>query len=761
MKRTQHLYILSFLLSLSLFSCMDDDLVEGKGITSGSVTLRGELSVPSASEVVTRNAGEISDVTISDITVLAFDNTGADTTLTQKAVGILSANNSFTVKLTTRSGSTLIYVLANAGSLTIPDAGAKLSDVRKSLVHSINSGSIDNGYVASAFALPLPMSGKLLLPNGITGATVINKSGVKGDNPLPMVRSVAKFSVETATKVTNFKLTGAALCRVSSAGHIISNQPDANDIFSQPDDSQELLAAERITYYDNQSEDFLFTTTGSSIDNMYAYETKAKGGESVKLVIRGLYTTDNNVEKEVYYLLGLIDTHKKNYDVVRNHHYKVTINKVAVEGASTFSEAFNGVINNDTELKFEVTDDSHFGTTVFTGGYEFSLDYDEVTVYCDSIDNYTLSFLATDFDGAEGAVNRLQATSNNVNGQPTLYFSNNATESTLVIATGAQKGTKHTYPINVNIKSGFTEGVVRLRLTNYEKNIIIRNKGYFDLHYSSLEMTSVLNIKKLSNNGSNWVTLSAYTPYISQSQVNNLEYGTPSAAYIYITENMELEARYTDLECTRMLSPGGRFFKSKLLIGQVGTKRYNIGYWNGNMANNGYQANYQSKLLVEAYEEDEDAVPLIKDPVNMKNFEGYIMAAIETPKTATDYLHRSGQSPAATRCINKNRDENGDGEITNDEIKWYLPSARQAVGISLYQASIEGVKPAYWTSSVENISGAASNAFSLVTYKAGASTYPNYTHNADSQLSNAHTSYIDRWQNNHWEERYVRCVRDF
>lgn len=762
MKRFGYLHILSILLSLSLFSCVDDELME-VGETFGLVTLHAELSVPSVSEVMTRAKGVKSEETIDNITVLVFDNTKTDAILVESVSGITPKDDhSFSVPLTTRSGATLIYVLANAEDFILPpvDTQPTLSEIRQLLTDSISIDKIENGYVASSLPFPLPMAGKLLLPDGITSRTVINKTGIKDDDAMLMVRSVAKFSVALEEEVSNFKLTGAALCRVSPAGRIISNQPDIDDVFSDPDTSPELLAKESINYYDKAKEELIFTPASSNlIDNMYSYETKAKDGESVKLVIRGTYTV-NRESKDVYYLLGIINGDKKNYDIVRNHHYKVKINKIAAEGAPTFSKALNGPIANDVEMDFTVEDDSYYNTTVYKDEYLFSLDYDDVTIYCDSLDNFTLSFLSTDFDGAENKVNSLSATSNRVNGQPTLYFANNATETTLPVVVGAQKGMPNTYPINVNLKPGFTEGSVTLRLSSFEKNITLHKKRFRDLHYDSLHIANAISVKVLSSSSSSsWITLSSYNIYTPTTQRSSLQYSSPATAYIYIDETLEQEARYADLEYVQLL--GTTVSKRKLVVGQAGIKRYNIGFWSGIKVNNEHNiANFSGQLLVEAYEEDEEPVLWIESPSDLGDLGDMIKNNESHPKEATRFLYQTGKSPAATRCMNKNRDLNGDGEILEDEIKWYLPSAEQGLGISLYQVQVEELQESYWSSTLHNISGDNTSVFALNTYKVRDNTYPSLGNYYGAQLTNVYVVYKNWGDDKHWEKRYVRCVRD-
>lgn len=51
------------------------------------------------------------------------------------------------------------------------------------------------------------------------------------------------------------------------------------------------------------------------------------------------------------------------------------------------------------------------------------------------------------------------------------------------------------------------------------------------------------------------------------------------------------------------------------------------------------------------------------------------------------FTTRSG-AIALARCLSRNRDENGDGTITLDEVKWYVPSSEQLMGMYLGAKSL-------------------------------------------------------------------------
>lgn len=763
MKLSKYFYIVLILSSFAFFSCMDDDLIEKGGITSGPVTLSAELSVPSSLEVITR-AGENHE-TIDNVTVLVFDDPAGGTNGSQRLLEIVKVanfnknSNSFSIELEARAEKTLIYVLANVSGyfngVTI-GTHSTLSTIMELLTASISAGSINNGFVSSSLGYPLPMVGKLSLSNGISGSTKINKTGVVGGGPLPMVRSIAKLSVTVAPTASDFQLQGAALCNVSSAGRIISNQGDVDNVFSLPDDSPEILAVSKINYYNMPDNSFIFKGTGS-IDNMYTYETKAKGAESVKLVIYGLYKT-----QPVYYLLGIMNDTKENYDIIRNHNYHIKIEKVIASGADTFNKALHGPIANNKEVSFNVEDESIYENTVYQDGFTYSLDFSSVTLYADSLENFTLSYLVSDSDGLSGKFNSQKATSNIVNGQPTLYFTTTNNNTATFNLTGVTKGTPRKHAIVVNIMPGFIEGSVDVRLGNYEQTISLKKEPFLDLHVGSMKLENLMNIRVTNTTGvsaSDWLTVSSLPFYLPVFQENYLTYSTPSTAYIYIDETSDLEPRYADLEYIE-LNNNQVFEKKKLVIGQSGIRKYNIGFWGGSMVNNANNiANFSKQLLVERYEEDGDPLLWINAISDITD-KSTLLNENTTPAKAT-YLLASYKSPAALRCLNKNRDLNGNGRIDEDEVKWFLPSDLQMMGLSLYQRQLQGLKATYWTSTASTLSTAAnSQAFFWSTNSATDVDYPNAGGYGGPQLSTSYVMYQSAWGANHWEKRYVRCVRE-
>lgn len=59
-----------------------------------------------------------------------------------------------------------------------------------------------------------------------------------------------------------------------------------------------------------------------------------------------------------------------------------------------------------------------------------------------------------------------------------------------------------------------------------------------------------------------------------------------------------------------------------------------------------------------------------------------------TPDSEMNTFATNSNAIALARCLSRNRDENGDGTITTDEVKWYVPTSDQLLGMYLGAESL-------------------------------------------------------------------------
>ncbi len=767
MKLLNYLYTLSVLLLLTLFSCVDDDLIQGDEAMSGSVTLQAKLSLPVATEVNTRADGEEESVT--DVIVLVFTGDASEKNpklVEIKSTTAVSTNLTFNVTLEQTRVPTTIYVLANAqrffsGVWEFGDYREKevrMDSVRQFLTDSIPPLDINaNSYVKKKMSLPFAMSSVgLHLSKGIRSTTQINSTGTAEGTGLPLVRSVAKFLVKVDPGIaTTFELLGVAPCYVSAKARIISNQQGT---IEEPTpgkvDSLEVIDNRRIHYYDELAEGdkaFLFTPEGrtpNEIDNIYTYETKVEQNDAVKLVIYGNYT-DAKGTRPCYYLLGVMDSGNNAYNITRNHYYKLTIKNVKAEGASSFDEALNGSISNINTVDFDIKDDNINSNISKHDNFIFSVDYDDVLLYADTIQNFSLGLLSTNFVNDTGnRMNRLTLSSNRVNGQPTLFFSSNNDVNSQLAITGTDSEVMRDYQIAVNVKSGFTEGVLSINLGTYRKNITLKKQRERDLHYDSLSVENVTNIFMRSTSGLGWVTFSTHNQYLEVLQKNFFNFHTPTKVFIYLDENMEKDARYAEIEYVVREGTVSRL--KRLVIGQTGISRQIVGYYGGKMGTASNTMHYSKMLLIEAYEEKANIQwsnsTIISNPTLLMNY--------SNPKESTIYFAVDESTADAARyCLEKNRDyKKADGTVDESKVKWYLPSVHQMIGVSFAQTFLPSMRDSYWTSTLSMIDRAVYtfNSYTVVT------GFPNTSGFSGPQIGSAYFNSTEAPR-----FRYVRCVRDF
>lgn len=774
MKQFRYLYKPVFLLLLVLSSCTDDIWENDGGVvTSGLVTLTGEFSIP-ASSVVSTRASNKDENTIDSLHVFVFDRDfqGSDTEasngspkLMEVAVAqdlnVSTSGGTFKVHLTAGSDRKLVYILANSGAGRFYSSGdyssqdVDLSDVVKQL----RLGVSDDEYQRAKIGYPLPMSGRLFFAEGLTSATSLRLTGASDGSPVPLVRSVAKISVSISGFVRNsFKIRGVAVCHVSSGGHIISSQSPM-DVFTQPD-TRDGLSSGNVNFYNEEKNGlgaFLYQSADSSlVDSIYVYESKRTDASPVRLIVFGEYKGAS----PTYYPLDIVKDSTKVYDMVRNHHYKVTINTVSRLGVNSFDNALSASAFNK-ELGIAIVDSIATTTTTTVGNYVYSLDYDKVTVYADSLDGFNLSTLTTTYPSIneEGIINRLLASSNKVSGKSTLFFADGTTQSSfsLVYSDEVKK-----YPISVVMKPGFESGTITMHLGGYTQAINLVKKSHsIDLHYETLSVDSVNSIRLLTSTGSStaerWVSLSEYPDYLENYQAAYLALRGDASAYVHVDENLDLRERIADFEYM-----DSENHKRRLYLVQVGTVRYDVGFFGGQLSNNGVdKANYSQHLLVEGYEEDGPLLYLPADATISAEDEK-ILTGIDGI-ASTKLLAEKG-SPAALYCLNKNRGVfNSNGTINKDKILWYLPTVYQGLGISFYQFAVDNIEKSYWSSSLFVPSSLGTwdyGAFSLNTYKEKAIEleFPNTNGRSGPQLSSAYWREADGTRNG--MARYIRCVRN-
>lgn len=80
---------------------------------------------------------------------------------------------------------------------------------------------------------------------------------------------------------------------------------------------------------------------------------------------------------------------------------------------------------------------------------------------------------------------------------------------------------------------------------------------------------------------------------------------------------------------------------------------------------------------------------------------------LETPDTKMNTFSTKKEAIALARCLSRNRDENGDGIINSDELKWFVPTSEQLMGMYLGAKSLPS--PLYDANNISFVYGDRTN----------------------------------------------------
>lgn len=220
--------------------------------------------------------------------------------------------------------------------------------------------------------------GRVDFPQGYCTRTV-NAEGKEVYDPLPglpnmlksipVIRNFAKVSV--TENLPNFELTGFELVNVPSAGTVAPWNITAQAIPTMLNGKAMLPYATvsanyhgilspqaSITHTEKDLTDGTLTLGFNSTEPQYMYEHPYEEGRRTYVIVAGRYNGAGDV---TYYKIDLGheegDQHIfRNYDILRNYHYAVTITGVAREGYATVKDAIEGTVFNNLSASTETRD---------------------------------------------------------------------------------------------------------------------------------------------------------------------------------------------------------------------------------------------------------------------------------------------------------------------------------------------------------------------------------------------------------------------
>ena len=418
----------SLLLLLSVAACADEEIGGGLPRDGERVEMTFILNVAQTEDVALTRAGS-DDNTVDNLTLLVFPSQEGSAVLEQiqkfTASDLTDAGDGrkkFTAQLdASTTEEKYIYIVANA-ELNLTINSTTLADVR--------ALTTDNG------TTPRVMSG--------VKQTTIPGIGLVAED-FPLVRTVAKVTVQTADGVGNFTLGSFELRNGNSEGSILAGAE--NSVSTTP------------------ATGTLTPATGEPL-----YACPGSKASTPFLIIKGAYNGTDS-----YYRVNLKTTDW--LDILPNHHYEVTITQVNGAGYATADEAakhdptnltaticdhqptvYNMITNGEAELG--VSDTIEIGAQ--TGDVaEFSIKYypgtpDDLTVEVDTKDDYWLAL--------------------DNNGYPTTETLNNTN------AGNTETGTLYTYQVKVttgNLTGDSRYGLIHVSAGGLNREVVVKQKEEF------------------------------------------------------------------------------------------------------------------------------------------------------------------------------------------------------------------------------------------------------------------------------------------
>ncbi len=317
------LYSLFTLVLFAFTGCVQDSILQPELLeqSNGEVAVRFSVNIPKFKTVTTRANGGV-----DDLNLLVFDENGKF--IYFRTATLLSQNQTsgtFEVMMLPTTKQRTIHFISN---YQFPDEfyDQSTGKTEQEVVTTLESGS-------------LLFWDRMVLASGINASTVFN-----GGQAVELLRNQAKISVEVSNTETKFTLQGFALYKAPDKGTAAPFDADTQQ-FTIGSVTQAAGAA-----LSGAPALLDFTTD----EKMVFERLHQSASDYTAVIVKGLYKETPESEGEVcYYKIDLLDkavTPPVRYDIERNYHYKVTLNKVNMVGVSDITSAVNGAAANNVVL---------------------------------------------------------------------------------------------------------------------------------------------------------------------------------------------------------------------------------------------------------------------------------------------------------------------------------------------------------------------------------------------------------------------------
>lgn len=364
--------------------------------------------------------------------------------------------------------------------------------------------------------------------------------------------------------------------------------------------------------------------------------------------------------------------------ILRNYLYRISITKVSGDGFADPQEALNSsAINTVMTTELNPIEEGGMGDIIFDGSNYLMTDASDVLIYGkpDGVTPYTIATIKATFSAGVSAT--VTGT-----GIGTLNLKSGISET-----------------ISAVIPAGTTTGRYTIKVGQLTKIIPLVVQPPVDAHFDFLPFQEVASIRVL--NPQSWLTLSQSTTYKKADQQSDYITGDDAGkACFHFDENVATTGtpRTTRALVMRNNSRG----TTHVIFEQLNLSGMVSGYFGGGVVG---ADGYTQKLAMESVEEYRKRIyddTSIGKPVTGVAW-GFIditagVASLSLGKSMTIALAKlpgGGVPPytiyntyAARSCYDKNRDIDGNGQIDDDEVFWYLPAQNQLMGTFITHTGI-------------------------------------------------------------------------
>lgn len=668
-------------LTLALSSCVKESLPDGGEFGEGKATVTLELVPPGAfSEVQTRAMTDVQQTAIYRAEVLVFKDNILLYHMAGTVTNIDGVKKRVQVNLKTSQNESELFdvmVIGNPPSdFKFDPYLTKTKDALKAAFNRSSKGKWTGSefimYGEALQTLIKPTTNNLMIQMIRSLARIDIGVGAYDEATDTWAGLGTTFSL-TEVRVVNSRDKFAAIpsaTTFNSTGNIKVGAPTIpSDAGVQGTTAETAIKYSDITFVEGQ---------GRHIKSSIFIAEAPNTTNRVTLLIGGSY----NGGSTTYYRIDMCVPRAGTpgsydyLDILRNHLYRINITSVSGAGFFDIQQAlYADPINITTELV--PIEEESMGDIVFDGNNYIMSDVSQVQLYInpDEVKTYTIATVKANFPPGVTATVKGPGIS-------TLYLESNVART-----------------ISATIPTRIKTGSYTIKVGRLTKIISLTVQPPIDAHFDLLPFQNVASIAIEAPQP--WITLSNNMTYVkNEQQLANITGDANGKACFHFDENIATtgDPRTAKALVFRNNSQG----VTRVYFEQCNLKGMVVGYFGGEMNNEGFTQRLAIESVEEATKRDYDDSSIIETKTGIKW--GFNEKSIGTPmelgRESTIALAKrddSGVTPpysiyngyAARYCYEKNRSNSADGTLSDSDIKWYLPAQNQVLSAWVGHSGLE------------------------------------------------------------------------